>query len=63
MESEAVANIDEPDGVGELGVEEADDVTPWGKSPRFLVHPVFSGKTADEMRRNKLAELSQDTEL
>lgn len=55
--AQGIANVIESNGVGKLGVEQADNVTPRGECPRFFIDPILAGKLCNKMRGNELAEL------
>lgn len=56
---ESVADIIEPHGVGELGVNETHDMAPRAEGPSLLVDTVLAGELGDEMFGYELANSSQ----
>jgi hypothetical protein len=63
MQSQAVADIVEPDGVDQLCVEQRDHMTPRRIGSRLALHSGLSGQLGHQKRRNQIANLVQDTEL
>ncbi len=59
MMTQGVANVIEPDGMGQLSKKKADHVAPGRKSPGLLVYSVLAGKFFRQMRRNQFTELMQ----
>lgn len=54
-----VTDIVETDGMGEWGIEQGYDVTPWAEGARLLVDAILTGDFRDEVLRNELAKLTQ----
>lgn len=52
MDAQAVTDIIESDGVGELGKEQAHDMTPWREGAGFFVDAVLGCELCNEKRRN-----------
>jgi len=63
MEPQRVTHVIETNGVCQLGVEHGNDMAPGRKCSAGLVHPSLSRQLRHEMRRNEIAELSQNAEL
>ena len=59
MMTQAIANIVQSNRVGQLRKQKTDDMAPWRKGARLLVHPVLTGKFFRQMRRDKFAKLMQ----
>ena len=58
-----VTDVIEPKAVGELGIEQADDVTPRTKRASLIFHAGLTGQTRHQMRRNEVAKLAQQREF
>ncbi len=56
---ETVADVVESDGMGELGVEQGDDVTPRAEGAGLLVDAILAGDFRNEVLGNELAKLAQ----
>jgi hypothetical protein len=63
MQSQAVADVVETDGVGQLRVEQRDHMTPRRIGSRLALHSGLSGQLGHQKRRNQIANLVQDAEL
>jgi hypothetical protein len=63
MVAHCVADIVEADGVGELGEEQRDDMTPRGKGARLFVDAVLLGEAGGEVGRDQLAKLGEDGQV
>lgn len=63
MNAQAVTDIIESEGVGELGEKQAHDMTPWREGAGFLVDAVLCCEPCNEKRRNLLAELGEHRQL
>lgn len=59
VQPQSVADIIEPDGVGELRVEQAHQMAPGGKRARLPVHARRPRQLRHQMRRNEIANLPQ----
>ena len=57
MNAKGITDIVETNEVGELGKEQAHDVTPCGKATCLFVNTMLAGKLRNEMGWYKLAEL------
>lgn len=49
--------------MGELSIEQSDDMTPWTEGPGLLVDAVLAGKLGNKSDRNELAKLGEDTDF
>jgi len=63
MKPQCVTHVIEADRVSQLRVEHRDHMAPRRKCPAGFIHPGLSGQLRHEMRRNEIAELSQNAEL
>lgn len=54
-----VTDIVEADGMGQLGIEQGHDMTPWAEGAGLLVDAIFAGDFRHEVLRNELAKLTQ----
>ena len=62
MQAQGVANVVEPDGVGELRVDQADEMTPRAEAAGLFVHAGFPRQFRDQVRWNQMADVPQDGE-
>ena len=62
MQVQRITDIVETQGVGQLGVEQTQDMTPRTKRPGVGVHPGGSGQLRHQMVGNQIAELPQECE-
>ena len=62
MQPQGITDIVEPDGMGQLGIEQAHDMTPGRKRAGTLNHASIPRQLGHQMRRNKIAELVQERE-
>ena len=62
MQVQRITDIVETQGVGQLGVEQTQNMTPRTKRPGVGVHPGGSGQLRYQMVGNQIAELSQECE-
>ena len=63
VQSERVAHIIKADGMGQLCKEHAHNVTPCTEGSRHGIHTGFSRKFRNQMQRNQIAKLSENTEF
>ena len=56
----SVADIIQSEGMGELSIEQRDDMTPWTKASGLLVDTILVCKFGNETNGNELANLSED---
>ena len=63
VQAQAVADVIEPDGVGELRVEQRDDLAPRTEGTGLGLDAVLAGQCGDEMIGNEIAELAQEREF
>ena len=63
MQPQRVTDVIEPKTVGELGIKQADDVTPRTEGPRLICHAGRAGQARHQMRRNEVAKLAQQREF
>ena len=63
VQPQRVANVVESQGVGQLGVEEADNMAPRTKCAGLSVYPGVPGQLRHEMSGNEIAELVQQREF
>lgn len=62
MQAQAVTDVVEADGVGELGVEQRDDMAPVTEGPSETFQQV-AGQLGDQVGRNQMAKLPQHGQL
>ena len=60
MNAQGVANVVEPDGVGELREEQAHDMAPRREGARLLFDAMLAGELGHEVGRNEIAKLGED---
>ena len=58
-----ITDVVETDGMGELGVDEAHQMTPRAEATRFLVHPGLPHQLGHHMGGNEIANLPQHSKL
>ena len=63
VKMQGIAHIIEPETVSDLGIEQADDMTPRAECAGMFVHTAFSGQLRHKMRWNEVAKLTQQREL
>lgn len=63
MEVEGVADVIEPDGMGELRVQQGDHLTPWAEGPGLFIDPMLASQPGDQVIGDKVAELAEDGEF
>ena len=63
VQPQRIAHVVESQGVGQLGVEQADHMAPRPKRPGLGVYPGVPGQLRHEMSGNEIAELVQQREL
>jgi len=59
VQPQPVTDVVEPNGMGELGVDQADQMTPWAERPRFLVHAGLPRQPWHHVAGNEIANLPQ----
>lgn len=57
---QCVTQIVQPDAVGELAIQQADNVAPWRKRPALLIDSILFGQRADHPDGDELAKLIED---
>ena len=55
--NEPVTDIVKPKGMGELGIEHANDMAPGTETASFLIDTKLAGQLGHQMPRNKIAKL------
>ena len=63
VEAKGIAEIVEADGVDQLGIDEGDDMTPGGESPRLFIDPDVLGQRGDEEGGNIIEELAENRQV
>ena len=63
VQPQRVTDVVQTDGVGQLPKEHADHVTPCTEGSRHKIHAGLARKFRNQMRRNEIAKLSENTEL
>jgi hypothetical protein len=63
VQPQGIANVVEPDGVCELGVDQADQMAPRREGARFFVHTDLSRQLRHQIGRNQIANLPQHSKL
>ena len=63
VQAQSVAHVVEAETVRDLGVEQADDVTPRTKRPGVFVHAGLPGQLRHQVRWNEVAKLAQQRKL
>jgi len=63
MQAQRVADVVEPQGVGELCIQEADDMAPGTERAGLIVHAGLPRQFGHQMERNEVANLPQQREL
>jgi ribosomal protein S25 len=63
VQSQRVTNVVQTDGMSQLRKEHADYVTPYTEGSRHGIHAGLARKLWNQMRRNQIAKLSQNSEL
>src|SRR6266508_2450139 len=63
MQLQRIAQIVQADAMGQLGIEQADHVTPRFEGARPLLRAGIPRNSGDLMRRNVVANLAQNVEL
>ena len=63
VQAQGVADIIETEGVGELGEDQAHDMTPRCEGAGLFLDAGVAGQLGHQVRRNKVAELAQEREL
>lgn len=63
MQTQRITDVIESDGMGELPIEEADQMAPGRKRPRFLIHLGLPRQLRHEVGRNQIANLQQHSKL
>ena len=61
--AQAVADVIESDGVGQLAVEHGDHMAPGAEGPGLGVHAMFPRQFPDQMARDEVAKLGQNAEF
>ncbi|MCO5051255.1 MAG: hypothetical protein M9920_03010 [Verrucomicrobiae bacterium] len=61
--SQRATYVVETEAVGDLGVEQADDMTPRAERAAPICHAGFARQTRHQMRRNEVSNLPQEREL
>jgi len=62
MQTQGIADIVEPDGMGQLGIEQTHDMTPRRERAGAFDNASIPRQFGNQMRRNKIAELMQERE-
>lgn len=57
VDAQGIADVVETDGVGELGEEQAHDMTPWGEGAGLPINAILSGEFWHQVSRDELAKL------
>ena len=60
VQAQGITDVVEPDGVGQLRVEQRDDVAPRRERAGFLIDPRRAGQLGDEEDRDVVADLAED---
>ena len=63
VQPQRIAHVVESQGVGQLGVEQADHMAPRPKRPGLGVYPGVPGQLRHEMSGNEIAELMQQRKI
>ena len=63
VQTQGVANVIESEAVGQLRVEQADDVTPRTEGAGLIIHAGLACQSRHQMRRNEVAKLAQQREF
>jgi hypothetical protein len=63
VQPQGVADVVKAEAVGELGVDQADDMAPRTKRAAPFLHRMFAGQLRHQMIGNQIAKLSQKREL
>ena len=63
MMTQAVADVVQADGVGQLAVKQGDHVAPGAEGPGLGFHAVFPGQLLHRMPRDEIAKLSEHAQL
>src|SRR6266516_2636004 len=63
MQLQSIADIIQSQAVGQLRIEQRDDVAPRFIGPRLLLYFCFAGKLWDKVIRNPVANLAQNRQL
>jgi hypothetical protein len=63
VKPQGITDIVKTNGMGQLGKQHADHVTPGTEGSRPGIHPSLARKFRYQMRRNEIAKLSQNREL
>src|SRR5262249_18424840 len=63
MQLQRIAQIIQPDAMAQLGVDQANDMTPRLERARFILCPGGARNFGNEVLRNKIANLAQHVEL
>jgi hypothetical protein len=58
---QSVTHVVKAEAVGELGVDQADDMAPGTKRATPFLHRMFAGQLRHQMIGNKVAELAQES--
>ena len=63
VQPQRVAHVIEPKAVGELGIKQADDVTPRRERAGLIGHAGRASQARHQVRRNEVAKLAQQREF
>ena len=63
VKPQGVAHVVEPEAVGQLRVEKADDMAPRTERAGLIFHAGLTGQVRHPVRRNEAAKLAQEREL
>ena len=63
VQAQGIAHVVETDGMSKLRVDQTDQMTPWTEGARLFVHPSLPRQFGNQMRRNQIAKLSQNSKL
>ena len=63
VQPQRVTDIIEANGVGQLRKKHAHHVTPWTEGPRHGIYTGITRKFRNQMRRNQIANLSENAEF
>jgi len=63
MQQQPVADVVEPDGMSELGVDQADQMAPRAEGARLLVHSGFPRQLRHHVAGNEIANLPHHGKL
>jgi hypothetical protein len=63
MQAQRVTHVVETETVGELSVEQADDVAPRTEGAGLIFHAGLACQVRHQMRRNEVAKLAQERKL